>query len=74
MSAYAPRPVGSTVRVKHRIARRRIERRIPFFMPRTWIAVALSTPMARPLLRRAYDRYMRSRTHPKYARGMPMIQ
>jgi hypothetical protein len=60
--------------VKHRIARRHLERRVLFFLPRTWVALALSTPIAKPLLRRAYGRYMQSRTHPKYARGMPMIQ
>ena len=59
--------------MKHRIARRHIERRLPFFMPRTWVALALSTPIAKPFLRRAYDRYMQSRTHPKYARGMPSV-
>jgi hypothetical protein len=59
--------------VKHRIARRHIERRLPFFMPRTWVALVLSTPIAKPVLRRAYDRYMQSRTHPKYARGTPSV-
>ena len=73
MSAYAPAPVGSTGHVKHRIARRHIERRLPWFMPRTWVAIALSTPIARPVLRRAYDRYMQSRTHPKYTRGTPSV-
>jgi hypothetical protein len=74
VSAYAPRSAGSTTLVKHRIARRHIERRLPFFMPRTWVALVLSTPIAKPALRRAYDRYMQSRTHPKYARGMPSVR
>ena len=73
MSAYAPGSAGNTAFVKHRLARRHIERRLPFFMPRTWVALALSTPIARPVLRRAYDRYMQSRTHPKYTRGMPSV-
>jgi hypothetical protein len=73
MSACAPRSAGNTAHVKHRIARRYIERRLLFFMPRTWIALALSTPIAKPVLRRAYDRYMQSRTHPKYARGTPTV-
>jgi hypothetical protein len=59
--------------VKHRIALRHIERRLPWFAPRTLTLMLLSTPIARPLLRRAYDRYMLTRTHPKHARGMPSV-
>jgi hypothetical protein len=59
--------------VKHRIARHRIERRLPWFVPRAGIAVLLSSPIARPILRRAYDRYMQSRVHPKYTRGEPTL-
>ena len=73
MSAYAPAPVGSTARVKHRLALRHIERRLPWFAPRTLTLLVLSTPIARPVLRRAYDRYIQSRTHPKYTRGMPSV-
>jgi ribosomal protein L19 len=73
MSAYAPSPAGTTSYVKHRIARRHIERRLPWFAPRTLTLMVLSTPIAKPVLRRAYDRYMRSRTHPKYSRGMPSV-
>ena len=73
MSAYAPEPVGSTSYVKHRIARLHISRRLPWFMPRGLTLMVLSTPIARPLLRRAYDRYMQTRTHPKYTREMPSV-
>ena len=59
--------------VKHRIARRHIERRLPRFAPRTLTVMLLSTPIAKPFLRRAYDRYMQTRTHPKYARGTPTV-
>jgi hypothetical protein len=59
--------------VKHRLALRHIERRLPWFAPRTLTLMVLSTPIARPVLRRAYDRYMQSRTHPKYTRGMPSV-
>lgn len=72
-SACAPSPAGTTAGVKHRIARHHIVRRIPWFMPRTWIVLLLGTPIARPFLRRVYDRYMRSRTHPRHARGMPTV-
>jgi hypothetical protein len=72
-SDCAPDPAGSTGCVKHRIARHHIARRLPWFMPRTWIVLLLGTPIARPFLRRAYDRYMQSRTHPKHARGMPSV-
>jgi hypothetical protein len=73
MSEYAPNPWGTTKYVKHRIARHHIARRLPWFMPRTWVVLLLSTPIARPFLRRAYDRYMQTRTHPKHARGMPSV-
>ena len=73
MSAYAPASVGSTAHVKHRIARLHIERRLPWFAPRTLMLMLLSTPVARPVLRSAYDRYIHSRTHPKYTRGMPSV-
>ena len=65
--------MGTLAEMKQRIARRHIERRLPFFMPRAWVAIALSTPIAKPFLRRAYDRYMQTRTHPKYTRGMPSV-
>ena len=42
-------------------------------MPRTLTLMLLSTPIARPLLRRVYDRYLQTRTHPKHARGMPTV-
>ena len=42
-------------------------------MPRGLALMLLSTPIARPVLRRAYDRYMQTRTHPKYTRGMPSV-
>jgi hypothetical protein len=64
---------GTLDYVKHRIARRHIERRLPWFAPRTLTLMLLSTPIARPVLRRAYDRYMLTRTHPKHARGMPSV-
>jgi len=73
MSAYAPSSAGRPSYVKHRIARHRIERRTPWFMPRAWIALALSTSIAKPILRRAYDRYMQTRVHPKHTRGMPSV-
>ena len=60
--------------MKHRIARHHIVRRLPFFAPRGLVLMVLSTPIARPVLRRAYGRYMRTRTHPKYARGMPSVR
>jgi hypothetical protein len=59
--------------VKHRIARRYLVRRLPWFAPRSAFVLLLSTPIARPLLRRGYDRYLQTRTHPKYARGTPTI-
>ena len=64
--------MGSTTPVKHRIARRHITRRL-WFVPRGLALMLLSTPVARPVLRRAYDRYMQGRTHPKHARGMPTV-
>jgi len=73
MSAYAPSGAGTRHHVKHRIARRHIERRLPRFAPRTLIVMALGTPIAKPVLRRAYDRYMQTRTHPKYTRGAPTV-
>ncbi len=73
LSAYAPEPAGRTDHVKHRIARQHIARRLPWFVPRTWVVLLLSTPIARPVLRRAYDRYMQTRTHPKHTRGMPSV-
>ena len=42
-------------------------------MPRTVTLMLLSTPVARPVLRRVYARYMQTRTHPKHARGMPTV-
>jgi hypothetical protein len=65
--------VGITPCVKHRIARRRIAARVPGTTPRAITLTLLSTPIARPLLRRVYDRYMQTRTHPKHARGMPSV-
>jgi len=59
--------------VKHRIARHHIARRLPPFAPRGLVLMLLGTPIAKPMLRRAYDRYMQSRTHPKYARDMPSV-
>jgi hypothetical protein len=73
VSAYAPWVWGSTTRVRHQIARRQILRRLPLSAPRSMVLMLLSTPIARPVLRRAYDRYMQSRTHPKYARTMPSV-
>jgi hypothetical protein len=73
VSAYAPPAAGNRAIVKARIARNLIERRIPWFMPRTLTVMVLSTPVAKPVLRRVYDRYLQTRTHPKHARGMPTI-
>jgi hypothetical protein len=47
--------------VKHRIARQLIIRRLPRFIPRTMAVTLLSTPIAKPVLRRVYDHYMRTK-------------
>jgi hypothetical protein len=65
--------VGSTSHVKHRLARRHILARLPWFAPRTLTLMLLSTPIAKPVLRRVYDRYMQTRTHPKHSRAMPTV-
>ena len=68
-----PPTVGTTAYVKHRIARQKILRNLPWFAPRSAVVLLLSTPVAKPLLRRGYDRYMQTRTHPKHTRATPTI-